>query len=356
MNNDYPDDFERDYEAAGTDDYGDDTAYGYGDDSSMEEGVPVYLIAGFLEGGKTQFLDFTLKQDYFQIDGVTLLIVCEEGEEEYDQDSLLKYKVAVEYIHGEENLTPEKLQQLQEKYYPDRVAIEYNGMWMVSKFLQMELPEDWEINQQIVCVDASTFQLYMQNMKPLFMDMVRSADMVFFNRASRDLPLANFRRSVKVENPKAEVIFEDGTGEITDIFQDALPFDISQPQIEIPLSDYGIWFVDASENPGNYDGKRVTFEARLVHPRFAPPNYFQMARPVMTCCAQDIQMLGFVCHMLPEAEVDPKEYENGGVWCQITADVTVETRREYGGEEGLILHVRQVESCLPPKDEVVSFN
>ena len=44
--------------------------------------VPIYLVTGFLESGKTTFLDFTLQQEYFAIDGKTLLILCEEGEEE----------------------------------------------------------------------------------------------------------------------------------------------------------------------------------------------------------------------------------------------------------------------------------
>ena len=52
--------------------------------------VPIYLITGFLESGKTTFLRFTLDQDYFQIDGKTLLILMEEGEEEYDTKALAK--------------------------------------------------------------------------------------------------------------------------------------------------------------------------------------------------------------------------------------------------------------------------
>ena len=49
-----------------------------------EPDVMVYLMTGFLDSGKTGFLKFTLKQDYFQIDGKTLLILCEDGEDEYD--------------------------------------------------------------------------------------------------------------------------------------------------------------------------------------------------------------------------------------------------------------------------------
>ena len=36
--------------------------------------MPLFLINGFLEAGKTQFLDFTMQQDYFKADGKTLLI------------------------------------------------------------------------------------------------------------------------------------------------------------------------------------------------------------------------------------------------------------------------------------------
>ena len=66
--------------------------------------VPIYLVTGFLESGKTTFLDFTLQQDYFAIDGKTLLILCEEGEEEYDMDKLKLANTVVEVIEDEEDL------------------------------------------------------------------------------------------------------------------------------------------------------------------------------------------------------------------------------------------------------------
>ena len=46
--------------------------------------MPLFLINGFLEAGKTEFLRFTMEQEYFQTEGKTLLIVCEEGDTEYD--------------------------------------------------------------------------------------------------------------------------------------------------------------------------------------------------------------------------------------------------------------------------------
>ena len=186
----------------------------------MEETrVPIYLITGFLESGKTSFLNFTLQQDYFQIDGKTLLILCEEGEEEYDAEALKQHNTDVEIIESEEDLTPERLVAMEILYQPERVIIEYNGMWLVSRFEEMEKPEGWAVEQHITCVDASTFQVYMANMKSLFMDMVRNADMVIFNRCEEDDPLPSYRRSIKVVNQRAEIIFEDEEGELGDLLR-----------------------------------------------------------------------------------------------------------------------------------------
>ena len=167
--------------------------------------VPIYLVTGFLESGKTTFLDFTLQQEYFAIDGKTLLILCEEGEEEYDMDKLKLTNTVVEVIEDEEDLTPQRLAAMDIIHQPERVVIEYNGMWLVSKFEQMELPEGWGIEQEITCVDATTYQVYMANMKSLFMDMIRNTDMVVFNRCKEGDPLPAYRRGIKVANQSAEV-------------------------------------------------------------------------------------------------------------------------------------------------------
>lgn len=94
--------------------------------------VMVYLMTGFLDSGKTQFLTFTLEQDYFQIQGKTLLILCEEGEEEYDPKEMLKYGVVIEKVEDKEDLTEAWLEEMNRKHKPERVVVEYNGMWPVS--------------------------------------------------------------------------------------------------------------------------------------------------------------------------------------------------------------------------------
>ena len=311
--------------------------------------VPIYLITGFLESGKTSFLSFTLQQDYFRTEGKTLLILCEEGEEEYDEEALAKDNVVVEVIEKEEDFTPERLQALDIIHQPERVVMEYNGMWLVSKFEEMKLPAGWGIEQHITCVDASTFQVYMQNMKSIFMDMVRNADMVVFNRSKKEYPLANFRRSIKVVNPSAEVIFEDEEGEMTDIFADQMPFDLDAEIVDIPPEDYGIWFVDAMDNPEKYVGKTVRFKGRVMKPRGMGSKFFVPGRVAMTCCADDTTFLGYVCRS------DNASHIKEGSWVEVTAKVAFENRTEYQGE-GIVLYASDAKECEPLKDEMVYFN
>ncbi len=311
--------------------------------------VPIYLITGFLESGKTTFLRFTLDQDYFQIDGKTLLILMEEGEEEYDTKALAKNNTVVEVIEKEEDLTTERLEAMEIIHQPDRVVIEYNGMWLVSRFYDMKLPFGWGVEQQITCVDGSTFQVYMANMKSIFMDMVKYTDMVVFNRCKREDPLANYRRSIKVSNQSAEVIFEDEEGEIDDIFGDQMPFDVNAPVIEIPPEDYGIWFVDAMDHPDTYVRKTVRFKGRVMKPRGMGSKFFVPGRIAMTCCADDTTFLGFVCKSAFAPKLKEKE------WVEVTAKVAFERRMEYQGD-GVVLYAENVTPCEPLEEEMVYFN
>ena len=298
--------------------------------------VPIYLMTGFLESGKTSFLNFTLQQDYFYTEGKTLLILCEEGEVEYDPAVLEMSNTVVEVIENEEDFTTDRLAAMDILHQPERVIIEYNGMWLVSNFEKMQLPEGWGVEQQITCVDGSTFQVYMSNMKSIFMDMVRNTDMVIFNRCKKGDPLPSYRRSIKVTNQKAEVIFEDEEGELGDIFEDEMPFDMDAPVIEILPEDYGIWF--------------VRFIAKVMKPRGIGSKFFVPGRTAMTCCADDTTFLGYVC----KSAFAPKL--TAGQWVDVTAKVAIEKRQEYHGEEGIVLYADNVEVCEPLETEMVYFN
>lgn len=311
--------------------------------------VPIYLMTGFLESGKTSFLNFTIAQDYFYIEGTTLLILCEEGEGEYDSEVLKASHTFVEIIDKEENLTTELLNSMEILYQPERVIIEYNGMWQVSKLEQMTLPKGWGIEQHITTVDCSTFPMYLSNMKSQFMDMVRNADMAVFNRCKQGDPLAAYRRGIKVANQKVQIIFEDEEGEIEDIFDGEMPFDINAPIIDIAPEDYGIWFVDAMDNPDNYEGKTVRFKGRVQKPKPISTKCFVPGRTAMTCCADDTTFLGFIC----KSEDTPKYHR--GDWVEVTAKIKVESQEAYYGF-GPVLYAEKITVCEPLPEEMVYFN
>ncbi len=311
--------------------------------------VPVYLITGFLDSGKTSFLKFTLEQNYFAIPEETLLILCEEGEEEYEPELLEKARTVMEVVETKEELTAERLAAMAICYSPGRVLIEYNGMWPLAVLDNLRLPQGWEIIQRITTVDASTFSVYMNNMKSLFMDMVREADLVLFNRSSMEEPLASFRRSIKVVNQRAEIIFEDEEGELEDIFEGEMPFDIDAPIIEIAPEDYGLWYVDAMEYPQKYEGKVVHFQGRVLKPSDFPKGEFVPGRMAMTCCADDTTFIGLICE-----SKDAPHLKEGG-WADVQAEMAVEYKDAYQGE-GPVLRAQKVRMCDPLEEEMVYFN
>ncbi len=310
--------------------------------------APVYLITGFLDGGKTSFLNFTIGQEYFQIEETTLLIVCEEGEEEYDESYLLKNNTVIEYVQEKEQLTPELLMQFARKYDPERVLVEYNPLWGMQDIETMEMPAGWAIVQEIVMVDASRFMLYMNNMKSLFVDMFRNADMVTFNRCSRDMQLANFRRSIKVVNPACEVVFEDSQGEIVEM-KNELPYDLSKDVVEIDDMDFGIFYVDAGENMQKYQGKTVRIHGQVSKTADPKSEWFVPGRQAMTCCADDMAFIGFLCKSKHAKRLVQ------GTWVYVTAKINYEYRWEYGGQAGPVLYASKIEKAGPPEFEWVSF-
>ncbi|RHV91335.1 GTPase [Lachnospiraceae bacterium OF09-33XD] len=311
--------------------------------------VPIYLITGFLESGKTTFINFTVQQEYFQIEEPTLLVTCEEGEIGYDERMLLKHHTVLAAVEEPEDFTLEKLKAFGRKYRPDRVILEYNPLWSVKKLEEMELPGGWGIVQHIVTVDAGSFQVYMNNMKSLFVEMMKNADMVMFNRCTSDLPLANFRRSIKVVNPGCEILFEDSEGELTDIFEDSVPYDLNADVIEIEDVDYGIFYVDAGDHPERYKGKTVKFKGMVLKSRDVGADFFVPGRMAMTCCADDTTFIGYICKSKNASKLAM------GSWVEVTATVDYKYVPVYH-ETGPVFQAKSIKSTQPPESELVYFN
>lgn len=306
----------------------------------------VYMINGFLESGKTEFITYTLAQPYFQTRGTTLLLLCEEGEVEYDGDLLKKSRTVVELIEAEEEFNPSHLLELEKKYKPDRIIVEYNGMW---NFKNMKLPWHWKIEQQITIIDGSTFQSYYTNMRSLLAEMIRNSEMIIMNRCDGIQDLSSYKRNLKAVNPRADIIFEDANGEITEIMEDDLPYDLKQEVLELDDYGYGIWYLDSMDHPERYIGKKVEFTAMVLKPENFPKGYFVPGRMAMTCCADDMAFLGYPCEYAGTDSLTQKE------WVKVKANVAREYREEYQGE-GPVLHAVSVEKTKAPKNAVISFN
>ena len=309
-----------------------------------DEVMPLFLINGFLEAGKTQFLQFTMEQEYFQAEGKTLLIVCEEGDTEYDPDLLTETRTSVVYVDSLEELSPARLEELELLYNPERVLMEWNGMWNQE---ELKLPKDWVIYQQVTIIDGSTFELYMKNMKPLLGAMVRNSELIICNRCDEVEDLEGYRRTLLAMNNKAEIVFEDEQGEITEISEADLPYDVSADVIQIGPEAYGIWYIDCMDKQERYKGKVVEFTGMVLKSKNFPKNYFVPGRMAMTCCEADMTFLGYVCKAREAKNLETRQ------WVKVRAKIEYKEWQDYGGV-GPVLYAQSVEPAEPIK-EIVQF-
>lgn len=314
----------------------------------MNEKKQVYMIYGFLEAGKTQFINFTLEQEYFQSEDTTLLLVCEEGVEEYDIEDLKKRNVVVEVLEDADDFNVTNLRMLDAKYQPERIVIEYNGTWDCKEII---LPEQWEMQQQLIVADGSTFEAYFANMRMIFADMIRNSELIIMNRCDEveTQKLTGFMRSFKSINPAIEVVFEDSEGEIDLPVEDEdLPYDLKAPVVEIKPEHFGIWFVDMWDNPGRYQGKKLRVKAMVMREPGMTGNAFVMGRPAMNCCADDLVFMGVYCKYNGAKRLVNRQ------WIDMTFSVVVEFSEAYDGE-GPILYVLEAKDSAPLADPIVNM-
>ncbi len=308
--------------------------------TNLEElGLPIFLINGFLQSGKTSFLTFTMNQEYFQTAGRTLLIACEEGELSYDEELLTRTRTTLLQIDDISQISKEKILEYKEAYDPERILIEWNGMWNPTG---LEIPDGFFINQQITIIDTSTLDVYLKNMKPLFGPMLKNSELVICNRAD-DIPeemLSSFHLSLKAMANTATIIFEGAEGEITGDFSIDLPYDIESSHIDIEQGGFGIFYLDVMDRGQKYHDKEVTLIGQVLRPRGIPDNYFVIGRMAMTCCEADMQFLGLLCIYENSTQLKSRD------WAKITARISYEENSAYDGE-GPVLYVKEVEATAP---------
>lgn len=317
--------------------------------------VPVYLVNGFLESGKTMFIDDALKSQDFADGEKTLLIVCEQGEVEYDEKILTPYQVAIEYIEDEGELNRDNLKKLCDKHKPNRIFIEFNGMWNMKDFIEKGAPTFFQMAQIITLVDASTYDMFTANndMKSILIEKFKLSDMIIFNRCVKETNRAAYRRSVKIVNSKTQVYFESTDGSSNEV-EEILPFDLTKDVIEISDEDYGIWYVDSMDNPDKYKGKIIKMKAVVYRPKSLFKDNFVPGRFAMTCCADDIRFIGYKCKCDKVAAKQLEKFKERD-FVYITAKANVEFQMEYKGS-GIVLYASDIVAAEKPEDEIVYFN
>ena len=311
--------------------------------------IPVYVFTGFLDSVKTKFIQETLEDSRFNDGERTLLLVFEEGEEEYDFSTYPAQNVYLEVLN-QETVTTKELQALAKKYKAQRIVAELNGMQQVGD-LYMRLPEGWVVAQEVMFADASTFMAYNANMRNLVMDKLVGAQMVVFNRLEKGQDTMPLHKLARAANRKIDILYDytDGTTEFDDVV-DPLPFDINAPVIELKDEDYALWYRDCTEEPEKYDGKTVKFKAQVAMLRRDKDKMFAPGRFVMTCCVEDIQFCGIPCRY-----DNPKSLESRS-WVMVTAKIGAEKHKLYKGDVGPVLTAIEVTKGATPADpDVCTF-
>ena len=311
--------------------------------------IPVYAFTGFLDSGKTKFIQETLEDPRFNAGEKTLLLVFEEGEEEYDFSTYPSQNVYLEVL-DQQTVTTRELAALQKKYKAERVVAELNGMQQVGD-LYMRFPENWVVAQEVMFADSTTIMAYNANMRNLVMDKLVGAQMVVFNRLEKGADVMPFHKLARAASRRIDILYDytDGSTQFDEI-EDPLPFDINAPVIQVMDEDFALWYRDVTEEPKKYDGKTVCFKAQVAMLRRDKNGMFAPGRFVMTCCVDDIQFCGIPCRYEQAATLESRS------WVMVTAKITCEKHKLYKGEEGPVLTALKVVKGVDPADpDVATF-
>ena len=309
--------------------------------------VPMYVFSGFLESGKTKFIQETLEDERFNSGERTLLLVLEEGEEEYDISTYPHHNVFIE-TPDYEDLSPEMLEALRKKHRAERVVVELNGMHLAADFY-MKTPDDWQIAQEVMFADATTFMAFNANMRNLVFDKLAGAELVVFNRMPDGADVMPYHEIARAVNRKIDIIYEyaDGRSQYDEI-EDPLPFDLDAPVVEIRDEDYALFYRDITDEPKKYAGKTVKFKGQVARLRREKDGMFAPGRFVMTCCEADITFMGLPCKFAGANGLKTRS------WVTVTASVEVKYHSLYKGV-GPILTALNVEPAEAPEQEVATF-
>lgn len=307
------------------------------------EDIGVYFFEGFLESGKTSYIQSLLSDENLPADLRILVLQTEEGIEELEP--IPGKDIFVRQLDGWDDVTSEKLAAIEDETRPNTIMVELNGMWKELDFFE-KMPENWYPFRKFVIADASTFVTYNNNMRALVADKLTESTVVVFNRETKDTDRALLKKIVRAASRQVPIFYQlpDGREE-PDETPDELPYDLNADIVEIADRDYAEWERDISDEPYKYDGKILRLHGFAVKSR--GKNRFGFGRQVMTCCEADITFLGF------EAISSPVNIPTPGSWVELTAQVSVNLTKK--GEPVPELLVVTCDKAEKPKETLATF-
>ena len=309
----------------------------------MARTFPAVIINGILESGKTTFIVDSLKNGDFGDIGKVLIISTEDGEIEFDNSELAKYNAVAHVISSPEEFTVQNINDLIRINKPHAVFFEMNAMWDWKK---LQFPPYILVEQTFTIIDGSSFKYYFNNMRQKFTDMVKESDIVIVNRCQNNSEFVNYKRNLKLVNKDAVLLMLDDEQK-TISFEEELPYKLGEEMI-ISDDGYGALYIDTFENEERYNGKIVEFNCMAVLSNQLPPNTFVAGRLAMTCCADDIQLIGHLCASQTPIKLKNKQ------WIHLRA--RIHYMREYpDSQPEIILELLRFEEIKEIEEPVVSL-
>ena len=306
---------------------------------------PVYFFSGMLDSGTTRAIKTTLYDERFNEPGeFNMIISMEQGDEEYDKKFLKYTNSAVEYIDYKD-LTREKMQQLEDEYDPSRIIIEFNGMQNDEEFFRNGFIPEWEMAQTLTTIDGSSFRLMVANLRQFMFYHIKYAEVVIINRFSSE-DLVYLRNNIKGMNQRVEIIFEDENGNVTNKINQSL-FDTSKP-LDISDIDYGLWYMDAVDNPDKYEGCQIELNSYYIEKVKEYENVGIFGRRAMVCCAEDVQPIAFTV-----IDIDPDKLEKNKYY---HIKGTVKCLDDERGYKTCVVYASEIAPQEEPADPMVYFN
>lgn len=310
---------------------------------------PVYLFTGFLDSGKTTLIKDTLNDpNFMQGAGRTLILCFEQGEERYSEQFLDEHNAFIEFFEASTQLTVEKMRELDTIYHPGQVFIEYNGSEVVSETLLRGMPDFWPLVEILTTVDATTFEIYINNMRSLMFEQLRYSDVVIVNRCTEDTSASLLRGNIKAINKFAQIFYEGEFGEPANLKGGLLPFDKKADVIDISDDDYGLWYMDAIENPDDYNEKKIILRGMYADNIKGYKQSFILGRRAMVCCEADTSLCGLTVTGVKIWEMQL------GMWVEVEG--TLRTVPVENGGKTLVLYAEKIQKYKAPENPYVYFS